>query len=481
MKRIINGAPWLLLLLVGPASARDLTDRWGVGAQVALQKLVGGERDYSNVDQSATLWIRDGLSPRWSLETGLRYGFVRPGALRGEDAGLTFDSVHAFYTTTLQGMVGVRHHFRPDSSFAPYLGLCAGYLHWRVRDENGVDGVGLRPDGPIVNGYDTSGRRKPLHGQNFTGTLSLGAEWFVGDNLSLDFGARYSRIIDNDLDNIGSGNLWGPGEVDVNNGILEAYVGFAMYFGGNKDKDGDGILNDDDICPEVVEDADGWMDLDGCPELDNDSDGVADAKDVCLNDAEDRDGFKDEDGCPDVDNDNDGVLDVGDKCPNEAEDPDGFQDQDGCPDPDNDSDGVIDADDACPETPTGAAVGTDGCQTAAELKAAVVLKGVCFKTGLAELDPTSSVVLEEVAASLLAWPNVRIEIQGHTDDVGPAESNRELSSLRAESVRQYLIRAGIDGGRLTAVGYGEDLPVTDNTTDVGRATNRRVELVRTDR
>jgi hypothetical protein len=145
--------------------------------------------------------------PARSLETGLRYGFVRPGALRGEDAGPTFDSVHAFYTTTLQGMVGVRHRFRPESSFAPYLGPYAGYLDWRVHDENGVDGVGLKPDGPIVNGYDTSGRNHPLHGQSFTGTLSLGVEWFVGENSSLDFGARYSRIVDNDLDNIGSGAL----------------------------------------------------------------------------------------------------------------------------------------------------------------------------------------------------------------------------------------------------------------------------------
>jgi len=481
MKRICACAPLVLLLLAGPVLAGDLTDRWGVGAQLGVQKLIGGERDYSNVDQSAALWIRNGLSPKWSLEAGLRYGFVRPGSLRGEDAGLTFDSVHAFYTTTLQGMIGARHHFRPEATFAPYMGVYAGYIDWRVRDENGVEGVGLMPDGPVITGYDTSGRSHPLNGQNFTGTLGLGVEWFVGENSSLDFGARYSRIIDNDLDNIGSGNLWGPGEVDANDGILEAYVGFGMYFGGNKDKDGDGILNDDDICPEVAEDADGWQDKDGCPELDNDSDGIADATDACPNDAEDRDGFKDEDGCPDPDNDNDGVIDANDKCPNEAEDPDGFQDADGCPEPDNDGDGVIDANDACPETPAGVTVGADGCPTAAEMKASMVLKGVRFKTGSAELDPSSTTVLDEVAASLKAWPGVRVEIQGHTDNVGATEPNRDLSSRRAESVRQYLISTGIDGARLTAVGYGEDLPVADNTTEAGRAANRRVELVRTDR
>ena len=450
MRRLLACTPLVLILLAGPALAVELTERWGFGAQLGAHKLVGGDRDYSNVDQDGALWLRHGLSPHWSLDAGLRYGFVRPGALLGEEAGFATESVHAYYTTTLQGLIGTRYHFAPEATFAPYLGLYAGYLDWQVHDENGVDGVGARPDGPTVEGYDTSGNSHPLEGQNFTGTFGLGVEWFVGETTSLDFGARYSYIAGNDLDNIGSGTLWGPGEVDANDGILEAYAGFAMYFGGDDDLDDDGVANDLDICPEVAEDADGWMDLDGCPELDNDSDGIADTTDACPNDAEDRDGFKDTDGCPD---------------------------------PDNDADGVIDASDACPETPAGVTVGADGCPTtaAAEFKSSLVLKGVRFNTGSAVLDPSSSTVLEEVAAALKAQPEVRVEIQGHTDDKGAAEANRELSSRRAEAVRQVLIKAGIDGGRLTAVGYGEDLPVADNTTEAGRATNRRVELVRTDR
>ncbi len=471
----------LSLLPVGPALADDLSERWGVGFQLGLHKLVGGDHDYSNVDQAGALWLRNGLTPQWSLEMGLRYGWVRPGALPGEDAGLTFDSVHAYYTTTLHGLIGVRRHFAPESRFVPYAGLYAGYLDWRVRDENGVDGVGLLPDGEVLHGYDTSGRGHVLHGQNLTGTLGAGFEWFVGENSSLDFGARYTRIIDTDLDNIGTGNLWGPDEVDANDGILEAYAGFAWYWGGSRDRDGDGILDDVDVCPEAAEDLDGWQDTDGCPDLDNDGDGILDAADGCPNDPEDRDGHRDEDGCPDPDNDGDGVLDANDKCPDQAEDPDGFQDADGCPDPDNDGDGVNDAADLCPDTPRGVEVGADGCPRVAEIQAAMVLKGVRFKTGSAQLDPTSVTVLEEVAASLKAWPDVRVEVQGHTDNVGSAESNRDLSARRAEAVREYLIGAGVEPGRLTAVGYGEDLPLADNTTEAGRQANRRVELVRTDR
>ena len=85
-----------------------------------------------------------------------------------------------------------------------------------------------------------------------------------------------------------------------------------------------------------------------------------------------------------------------------------------------------------------------------------------------------------MAASLKAWPEVRVEVGGHTDSSGPAELNRNLSQQRAESVRQYLIDAGVAPGRITAVGYGEDRPIADNSTAEGRAANRRVELKRID-
>ena len=480
-------APWVLLALcalLAPATiarAADLRERWGLGTQFGWQKLTGGERDYSNVDQSLTLWLRRGVGHAWTLEGGLHYGWVRPGALLGEDAGLSTGSVHAFYTTTLHGMVGARRHFGPGRTIVPYLGLYAGCLDWRVRDENGVEGVGALPDGPVVDGYDTAGARHPLRGRPLTGTVEAGLECFVGASSSLAFGARYTRLFGGDLDNVGSGNLWGPGEVDVNDGLAEAYAGLCVYWGGDDDLDDDGVPNRLDVCPTVAEDPDGWQDRDGCPDLDNDGDGIPDVRDGCPNDAEDRDGWRDDDGCPDPDNDGDGVIDRQDRCPDQAEDLDGFQDQDGCPDPDDDGDGVLDAADRCPQTPAGVRVGADGCPEAAELKDSMTLKGVLFRSGSAELEPVSATALDQVAASLLAWPQVRVEVQGHTDDQGDAGANRDLSRRRAEAVRQYLVRAGVAADRLTAVGYGEDLPIADNTTGSGRAANRRVELVRTDR
>jgi OOP family OmpA-OmpF porin len=117
------------------------------------------------------------------------------------------------------------------------------------------------------------------------------------------------------------------------------------------DNDRDGILDEDDKCPNIPEDKDGFEDEDGCPEgnkNDRDGDGILDDVDKCPDDPEDFDQFQDEDGCPDPDNDQDGILDVDDLCPNDPEDKDGFEDEDGCPDPDNDKDGIPDVSDKCP-------------------------------------------------------------------------------------------------------------------------------------
>lgn len=110
-----------------------------------------------------------------------------------------------------------------------------------------------------------------------------------------------------------------------------------------------------------------------------------------------------------------------------------------------------------------------------------MLEGVTFELGSADLTVESTAVLDEVAASMLAWPEVSVEIVGYTDSSGPAELNRALSQERADSVRDFLVERGVAPERVTAVGYGEDAPIADNATAEGRAMNRRVELKRTDR
>jgi hypothetical protein len=143
---------------------------------------------------------------------------------------------------------------------------------------------------------------------------------------------------------------------------------FRLVAGGSYrpqglDTDKDGVRDKDDACPSELEDQDGYLDDDGCPESDNDNDGIEDVADRCADQAEDPDGHSDTDGCPDRDNDNDGIQDGYDSCPSEAEDKDGDRDEDGCPDNDRDRDGVADEADKCAEQPedTDGFGDEDGC------------------------------------------------------------------------------------------------------------------------
>jgi OOP family OmpA-OmpF porin len=315
------------------------------------------------------------------------------------------------------------------------------------------------------------------------------------------------------------------------NMAYNAYFAINWLIPGFRDNDGDGIGNRQDSCPNLAEDKDGFQDADGCPDYDNDRDGVPDSIDKCpdkagpaankgcpdtdrdkdgivdrldkcpdkagiaenngcpdvdtdkdgvvdrLDKCPDKAGVAENNGCPDTDKDNDGVVDRLDKCPSDPEDKDGFQDDDGCPDLDNDGDGIADADDKCPNNP--GTVETKGCPKTKEIRGALVLKGVNFESGKDILKSYSFASLDKIAESLREWPEVKLEISGHTDNIGEASFNQDLSQRRAETVRTYLINKGISGDRLTAIGYGPEKPIATNKTASGRGQNRRVELNRT--
>jgi OOP family OmpA-OmpF porin len=144
---------------------------------------------------------------------------------------------------------------------------------------------------------------------------------------------------------------------------------------------------------------------------------------------------------------------------------------------DSDGDGVADDHDKCPKTPPGTAVDALGCQILFKTdRAPLVLQGVNFETGRSRLTVASFTVLDQVAASLVANPEINIEIAGYTDATGSAQVNTRLSAGRALAVRAYLARQGVGTERMQARGYGPANPLGPNETAAGRAQNRRVEL-----
>ena len=230
-----------------------------------------------------------------------------------------------------------------------------------------------------------------------------------------------------------------------------------------KDKDGDGVPDETDACP----DAKGLAALKGCP--DSDGDGIADNDDKCPTEK----GLIKYNGCPVPDIDKDGINDEEDKCKDVA----GLARYQGCPIPDTDKDGVNDEEDKCKDVAGMAS--NMGCP---EIAPAIIEKinkaaaSIFFATGSSKLLATSNVALNNVVAILKANPGYQVDINGYTDNQGNADKNKALSQARANAVSDYLIKQGIDASRLSAAGFGDENPVADNKTAAGKAKNRRVEM-----
>lgn len=407
------------------------------------------------------------------INAGIYRGGLHSTILINDVIGLTGRG-YADYNPKAAGALGEFKVKLPfDSRFRPYF-LVGGGGHFKKIDT-------------VFNG-------QPFQEWLIMPTVkgAIGAEIRLGDKekQSLSFEVGYLRgSADYTHTSTGIGQIGIT--TDTSTYELEpitASIMYTVYFCNPQpvDKDGDGILDSVDQCPLDPEDKDRYQDEDGCPEPDNDFDKILDINDRCPNDSEDFDNFEDTDGCPEKDNDKDGIDDVYDQCPMDPEDKDGFQDEDGCLELDNDRDGILDTSDACPLIPENFNnhEDGDGCPDTIPVmvitKDPIVLKGVNFETGSDVLTHDSYVALDEVVASLKVWEDVNIEIQGHTDAVGSARSNKELSYKRALSVKNYFVLQGIAGRRLRAVGYGEEQPKADNNTADGRALNRRVELLKVD-
>jgi OmpA-OmpF porin, OOP family len=187
---------------------------------------------------------------------------------------------------------------------------------------------------------------------------------------------------------------------------------------------------------------------------DRDKDGIADEDDKCPDEPENENGWQDTDGCPDEDKDDDvdGVANSKDECPQQKETINGVQDEDGCPD-------------------------GGPAKVIREEGEIVITESVRFRSGSSEIDPESHAILNQVALVMKANPDIKkLRVEGHTDSTGDHDNNVRLSKERAASVRNYLVKRGVNPNRLTSEGYGPDKPKVDKDDPASLAKNRRVEF-----
>jgi len=397
------------------------------------------------------------LSPSWALEAR--------GIFASSDAepsgGATLNLLHASGDLTW---------FLRQGAIRPYLLAGAGAMH--------LDGAGLSETRFALNG-------------------GLGFHIPLSDRIALRVDGRevaYKVFVPS------------ANQEEYKHGP-EAFASLSLGFGAPaRDSDRDGVRDKYDHCPGTPVGA--RVDALGCP-VDGDGDGVPDGLDRCENTP--RGAAVDAAGCT-LDADADNVPDGIDQCANTPAGarvgptgcpldsdndtvPDGLDqcegtiagcvvNPNGCP-TDADQDGVCDGLDKCPDTPENARVDASGCPIQVSQKETelletgmIRLQNVNFDTGKATILPESFANLDEVADILGRWPDLRIEIAGHTDSRGTDARNRTLSEARANAVRDYLVNKfpELRPDQFTAKGYGESQPIATNTTALGRARNRRVEF-----
>ncbi|KYF92629.1 porin [Sorangium cellulosum] len=333
-------------------------------------------------------------------------------------------------------------------------------------------------------------------GPEITGSITISDVQQRTTNLEALLGGRYRFASDFEAGlGVGPGLTAGVGTPSFRAVAMVAYSPEVKP--PVKDRDGDGIPDDADACPDIAGVGSTDRAKNGCPPpKDADRDGILDAVDACPAVAgvaspdpkkngcpppgdRDQAGPSNEDpkqhGCPPPpDRDSDKIPDPSDACP----DLPGIATTDpatnGCPG-DTDGDGIRDDQDACPnekgkpnEDPK-----QHGCPASVRVTETeiVILQQVQF------IRPVSHELLEEVAGVLKDHPEIlKIEVQGHTDDRGARQFNTKLSQARAESVLMALVERGIAPERMQAKGYGPDVPIADNKTEAGRQKNRRVQF-----
>jgi len=417
---------------------RDLEVR---GHSLADVLYVGGRLSYQ-VLPSWALEAAGGYAPTRNASNGAGVDFFH------ESGNLVWTPWAGFHGGPFAFVGGGATQLKPVGS--------SGGLHGSIEAGLGAriwwtDAFGIRVEARDITISDDSGSRR--------------------NNLVLGVGLVYalgSRARDTD----------GDGVPDSKDKCPATPKGAIVDFDGcPKDTDHDGVLDGLDKCPGTPEGA--TVDFQGCPS-DSDGDGVLDGIDRCPGTP--KGATVDSKGCP-RDSDGDGVLDGLDQCPDTPKG--AIVDEKGCP-KDSDGDGVWDGLDQCPETAPGLKVDKNGCPIEYLEKETEMLDTGMIRLHDADFDTDRGTILSEsfhsldlVGQTFEHWPQLQIEIGGHTDSHGDPAKNQKLSEAHADSVKAYLIAKfpTLKPDHYAVKGYGSSKPLVPNTSDINRAKNRRVEFV----
>ncbi|MBK8258614.1 MAG: OmpA family protein [Polyangiaceae bacterium] len=445
-------------------------------------RLFGNQNDVFQLGLQGFMWV----------PTGARSDFTGDGEVRGMPQLLLGGQTNRIIWSFTAGP-----HIRPSTTInnvelGSTMEMGAG-VAVRLGDERRFQ---VGPEMTVGFAFENQKRR------NTHAELMLGAKYRITDSIEAGVAA-------------GPGVTPGYGTPDVR------FVGQISYTPDRYpppappvDTDKDGVTDDKDQCPNKAQGDTPDPKKPGCPAPpDKDKDGIADEADACMDVPGVENADPSKNGCP-GDSDGDGVLDKDDKCPDKAQGDHPDPKMPGCPaPPDQDGDGIFDSEDACPaikglpnanKAENGCPGDSDGDTIRDDLDACpeirgfkdqdpkkngcpkivrfigseiVILQQVQFATGTAKLTGNSDEILTEVANVLKERAEIlKLEVQGHTDNKGNKATNKTLSQSRSESVLKALVGKGVAADRLSAKGYGQEVPIADNATEEGRAKNRRVQF-----
>jgi OOP family OmpA-OmpF porin len=332
-----------------------------------------------------------------------------------------------------------------DSWFDPYVRVGANYMR---HDYSGVNFPLTDTNGLYYPGFSNFEANTQRRKDHFTVATGLGSNFWLTKNFGLGIQGDY---VSTPIDNSDIANFW------------QASASLLFRF-GNTDRDKDGILDKDDLCPDTP----GLAEFQGCP--DTDGDGVPDKDDQCPDVA----GPVENNGCPWPDTDGDGVVDKDDACPTVA----GPAENNGCPWPDTDGDGVLDKDDACPTVPGLAQY--NGCPKPKSVTATEVegeLKNIYFDFNKATIKAESGARLD-AASTIIKNDGGNYLLEGQTDKKGSEAYNLDLSRRRAAAVVAALDARGVDANALKSIGVGEAKAVVPETASNEERQQDRKVVVR---